>query len=361
MLFVNTECLKDALVGDNGTIQNMESVGNASLARFTTSETENNREAKGQYKYSVRQKLPKQNEARLEIVRPISDDDSCWCLRGSASHKVVSHCLPDRTRCENRSERKISVRSFPKNASFSNKSRFPDVNWGATGQAGRPSAGKENVHRFEQTHEQEDCELCYRTRSNKGYLRPASQIVSPINSYAQDALMHAMESLSQGCGRNHQSRNTNQGFWDIFPEHNQSPCDQSVSTTSPANRFYIRLLGPNKISRASENATQNSHSATVPRELFTSSRVRQWRELESFIARKELYSLEMDLQYITNTIKTIELEKNERDRKTRIAEQWRTICLALDRVFFLIYLVTLIFSMCLFHPNVMSSLDKTNA
>lgn len=354
MLFVNTECLKDALVGDTGKNRNMESVGNASLARFTTSEAENNRKAKGQ-------KLPKQNEARLEIVRPTSDEDACWCLRGSASHKVVSQCLQDETKCDTRRERKISVKYFSKKAPFSDKLRFPDVAWGATGQTGRPSAGKESVRRFEQTHEQEDCELCYRTRRNRGYLRPASQIVSPVNSCAQDALMHAMESLSQGCRRNPQSRITNQGFWDIFPECNQSPCDQSVSATLPVNRFYIRLLGPNRISRDSQNVTRNSHSATVPRQPFTSSRPMQWRELKSFLARKELSSLEMDVQYITDTIKTIELEKNERDRKMRIAEQWRTICLALDRVFFLIYLVTLIFSMCLFHPNVMSSLDQSNA
>ncbi|THD24715.1 Neuronal acetylcholine receptor subunit alpha-2 [Fasciola hepatica] len=355
MLLVNTECLRDALNSTNSPTQDTEIADDVSYTHCTSPETKSSRVPKRHSpkftkpNYSAQESESKQDENPYKREQPINDNDTCWCLRAGISPKITPNCFH---------EQKVQTTLSSKACYSSVQSHLPDIARGEIKQIFKGSVGKENANLSERTQEEEDCELCLRMQSNRGLLRPSSSVASSINSSAQNGLKHALQSLSPNCEQNFQPNTPNQGLRNLFATYDQETHDQSASVNSTKNRFYIRLLGPNRVSRDSPIQTHERHWSEVSRGLLISDRIRQWQELKSTSARHRFLTVEKDVQYITKTISRIESEKKERDCNARVAEQWRTICLALDRVFFLIYLITLIFSMCLFHPTVMSSLEN---
>ncbi|TPP63127.1 putative Acetylcholine receptor beta [Fasciola gigantica] len=355
ILLVNTECLRNALNSTNSPTQDTEIADDVSYTHFTSPETKSSRVPKRHSpkftkpNYSAQESESKQDENPYKRAQPINDYDTCWCLRAGTSPKITPNCFR---------EQKVQTTLSSKACYSSVQSHLPDIARGEIKQIFKGSVGKENVHLSERTQEEEDCELCLRMQSNRGLLRPTSSVASSINSSAQNGLKHALQSLSPNCEQKFQPNTPNQGLRNLFATYDRETHGQSASVNSTENRFYIRLLGPNRVSRNSPIQTHELHWSEVSRGLLISDRIRPWQELEITSARHRFLNVEKDVQYITKTISRIESEKKERDCNARVAEQWRTICLALDRVFFLIYLITLIFSMCLFHPTVMSSLEN---
>ncbi|CAH8841889.1 unnamed protein product [Trichobilharzia szidati] len=67
--------------------------------------------------------------------------------------------------------------------------------------------------------------------------------------------------------------------------------------------------------------------------------------------RQSLRRIKQDISYITKAARQLQGELKERDLKERIVEQWKIVGIVLDRIFFIIYFITVLLSTLLFHPT----------
>nr|CAH8841856.1 unnamed protein product [Trichobilharzia regenti] len=67
--------------------------------------------------------------------------------------------------------------------------------------------------------------------------------------------------------------------------------------------------------------------------------------------RQSLRRIKQDISYITKAARQLQGELKERDLKERIIEQWKIVGIVLDRIFFIIYFITVLLSTLLFHPT----------
>ncbi|CAH8495713.1 unnamed protein product [Heterobilharzia americana] len=67
--------------------------------------------------------------------------------------------------------------------------------------------------------------------------------------------------------------------------------------------------------------------------------------------RQSLKRIQKDINYISKAARQLQAELKERDLKERITEQWKIVGIVLDRIFFILYFVTILLSTLLFHPT----------
>ncbi|KAK4469178.1 hypothetical protein MN116_006756 [Schistosoma mekongi] len=67
--------------------------------------------------------------------------------------------------------------------------------------------------------------------------------------------------------------------------------------------------------------------------------------------RQSLKHIKYDINYITKAARQLQKELKEREYKEKIIEQWRTVGIVLDRIFFILYFITILLSTLLFHPT----------
>lgn len=63
-----------------------------------------------------------------------------------------------------------------------------------------------------------------------------------------------------------------------------------------------------------------------------------------------LHSISIHLGELVDFLKSYRARTADRDRKDRVAREWKAVGLIFDRIFFIIYLVTIIASLCIFLP-----------
>ncbi|VDP67075.1 unnamed protein product [Echinostoma caproni] len=238
---------------------------------------------------------------------------------------------------------------------------LPDVAQATNVQVPPESTGKQSMYHPEVT-QSNDCVLCLRAQNNSFLIKSRESLLPLPTTDGSEAFSTVFQSLGQKWERELQSKLSLQGLGEYCAK-----CDMEARSPSPPclhsppNRFHMRLLGSNRITQNSPVKPPPIYRAQSMRDSLMTNLPTHTRESRNMIKLKnDLCRVERDVHYITSTIKQIELDKLEEERKHRISEQWRTICLALDRVFFVLYLITLIVSMCLFHPTVMSSLENNN-
>nr|QQY02575.1 acetylcholine-gated chloride channel subunit-2 [Cryptocotyle lingua] len=64
--------------------------------------------------------------------------------------------------------------------------------------------------------------------------------------------------------------------------------------------------------------------------------------------------MQHDVRYITNAVRQLEHKQSLKSIQLEQLEHWRTICLVLDRVFFILYTITILLSYFLFHPSLVN-------
>ncbi|CAH8299781.1 unnamed protein product [Schistosoma turkestanicum] len=67
--------------------------------------------------------------------------------------------------------------------------------------------------------------------------------------------------------------------------------------------------------------------------------------------RQSLKHIKQDIHYIAKAARQLLVELKEREFKAKIIEQWKIVGIVLDRIFFILYFVTILLSALLFHPT----------
>jgi hypothetical protein len=61
-------------------------------------------------------------------------------------------------------------------------------------------------------------------------------------------------------------------------------------------------------------------------------------------------AIENEVREIKNVLRSFMWKVHQRDVKDKVAQEWRLVALALDRLFFVIYLVTILVSLVAIFP-----------
>ncbi|TGZ71481.1 hypothetical protein CRM22_002607 [Opisthorchis felineus] len=64
--------------------------------------------------------------------------------------------------------------------------------------------------------------------------------------------------------------------------------------------------------------------------------------------------MQQDVRYITKAVRQLEHRQSIKTLRLEHLDHWRTICLVLDRVFFILYTITIVLSYFLFHPSLVN-------
>ncbi|VDP67256.1 unnamed protein product [Schistosoma curassoni] len=66
---------------------------------------------------------------------------------------------------------------------------------------------------------------------------------------------------------------------------------------------------------------------------------------------QSLKYIKNDIDYITKAARQLLIELKQREFKQKIIEQWKIVGIVLDRIFFILYFITILLSALLFHPT----------
>ncbi|KER27170.1 LOW QUALITY PROTEIN: hypothetical protein T265_13838 [Opisthorchis viverrini] len=66
--------------------------------------------------------------------------------------------------------------------------------------------------------------------------------------------------------------------------------------------------------------------------------------------------MHQDVRYITKAVRQLEHRQSIKTLRLEHLDHWRTICLVLDRIFFILYTITILLSYFLFHPSLHTNL-----